>query len=54
VFTEIYQIPKDNDWLVEEQLAFLEELSMELVNFVHKKPTLKSVQPENTNFKWLK
>jgi len=55
VFTEIYQVPKDAHWPVEEQLAFLEELySMETVNFVHKKLTLKSVHPVNINCTWLK
>jgi hypothetical protein len=55
VFTEIYQISKDEDWLAEEQLAFLEELcSKELVSFVHKQLTLKSVQTENINCKLLK
>jgi hypothetical protein len=54
----VCQVPKDAHWLVEEQLAFLGELySMEIVNFVHKKPTLKSVHPVNTNcisLKWSK
>jgi len=55
VFTEIHQVPKDAHWLVEEQLVFIEELySMQLVNFVHKKPTLKSVHPANATCIWLK